>query len=58
MWQRTERHLRPDHHEVGAAATEYALVVSGIALVVVFGAQVFGSFLDERWSSMLTWLTS
>jgi len=40
--------------ERGAAATEYALIVAGVAVVVLFGVQVFGSLLDARWTSLLT----
>lgn len=42
--------------ERGAAATEYALIIAGVALVVIFGAWVLGSFLDTPWASLLTWL--
>ncbi len=40
--------------ERGTAATEYALMISGIALVVLFGAQVFGGLLETEWTSLLS----
>lgn len=42
--------------ELGAAAVEYALVVSGVVGVVLFGVNVFGSLLDARWTSFNSWL--
>ncbi len=50
------RARRARRRERGAAATEYALIIAGVAFVVIFGAQVFATLLDARWSSLLTWL--
>jgi len=42
--------------ESGAAVVEYALLVSGVVVVVLFGVNVFGSLLDARWTSFSSWL--
>lgn len=54
--ERRSVHRDATRDERGAAASEYALMVSGIALVVIFGAQVFGSLLTSEWTSLLSWL--
>lgn len=48
----------PAAEERGAAAVEYALIVAGVAVVVLFGIQVFGALLDAEWASFTSWLAA
>lgn len=44
----------PRDEERGATATEYALIVAGIALVVLAGVTAFGGALNTWWNTLST----
>jgi len=41
-----------DRRETGATATEYALIVAGIAIVIFAGAKIFGGKLNGFFSGL------
>ena len=46
--------LVADRDEKGATATEYALIIAGIAVVIIGGLAVFGGSLSNFWSTLGT----
>lgn len=46
--------LAADRKEEGATATEYALIIAGIAVAIVAAIAVFGSSLSTFWSGLST----
>ncbi len=47
-------YLNADRSEKGATATEYALIIAGIALVVFVAIQTFGDTLNGLWGDINT----
>lgn len=46
--------LVAEREEKGATATEYALIIAGIAVVIIGGLAVFGGKLSGFWSGIGT----
>lgn len=44
--------LAADRKEEGATATEYALIIAGIAVAIVAAIAVFGTSLSNFWSGL------
>lgn len=44
--------LTADRNEEGATATEYALIIAGIAVAIVSAIAIFGSSLSNFWSTL------
>nr|AGC71611.1 hypothetical protein [uncultured bacterium A1Q1_fos_1053] len=49
--------LLADRKEEGATATEYALIIAGIAVAIVAAIAVFGGRLGSFWSGLSTKLS-
>ena len=41
-----------DHKEEGATATEYALIIAGIAVAIVAAIGLFGGALETFWTNL------
>ena len=46
--------LTADRNEEGATATEYALIIAGIAVAIVTAIGVFGGQLSDFWNNLGT----
>lgn len=55
--QRRQSNCMRGHREVGATATEYALLVGVIVLVVAAGVGVFGAALDGLFKALANGLS-
>lgn len=50
--------LTAPREEKGATATEYALIIAGIALVIFVAVQAFGGQLSDMWKDLGSQLKS